>query len=151
MTLQNGQADERRNAHWNRLAPIAVAVGFGMLVATNVLLSLVFSGFFDDTTLTDVQGKTMVAPTATEEVTVWLTSTSTAPTATEEAAPTARPTQDTGDDGMLPTLGRGPGGDATSLPQYIALGLLALSGFALIATTLLVRRRVIGTWFRRSS
>jgi hypothetical protein len=151
MTLQNGQADERRNARWNRFSVIAMAVGFGMLVAANVLLSLVFSGFFDGTTLTDVRGSTMVAPTATAEVIVRLTPTSTVPTATEEAAPTAEPTQDAGADGMLPALGRGPGGGTTSLRQYLALGFLALSGFALLGTTLLVRRRVSGTWFRRSS
>ena len=180
MTLQNGPADERRNARWNRLSHIAMAVGFGMLVAANVLLSFVFSGFFDVATLTDPQGNTVVAPTATEEITVWLDPTSTAPTATEETAPTAEPApteepapttepalteepaptakpppteeaapttepaQDTDADGMLPTLGSGPGRDATSLRQYVALGFLALSGFALIGTTLLVRRRVSG-------
>ena len=92
------------------------------------------------TTLTDPQGNTIVAPTANGEITVRLNPTSTAPTATAEAAPTAEPAQDTGADGMLPTLGSGPGRDATILRQYIALGLLALSGFALLGTALLVRR-----------
>ncbi len=160
MTLQNGPADERRNAFWNQLSLIAMAVGFGMLIAANVLLSLVFSGFFDGATLTDPQGNTVVAPTATVEPSPTTEPPPTAepaPTATEEPAPTAEPAptteppQDTDADGMLPTLGSGPGRDATSLRQYVALGFLALSGFALIGTTLLVRRRVSGAWFHRSS
>ena len=146
MILQNGQADERRNARWNRLSIIAMAVVFGILVSANVFLSLVFGGFFSGTTLTDPQGNTMVAPAATEEVTVRPNPTSPAPTATEEAAPTAaptaEPTQDTGAKGLLPTMGSGPGKGVTSLRQYIAVGFLALSGFALVATALLVRRRV---------
>ncbi len=142
MTLQNGQANERRDTRWNRLSLIAMAVVFGILVSANVFLSLVFGGFFSGTTLTDPQGNTMVAPTATGEVTVRLNPTSTAPTATEEAAPTAEPMQDTGANGLLPTMGSGPGKGVTNLRQYIAVGFLALSGFALVGTALLVRRRV---------
>ena len=93
-------------------------------------------------TLTDPQGNTTLAPTANGEVTVRLNPTSTAPTATAEAATTAEPAQDTGTVGVLPALGSGPDRDATSPRQYLALGFLALSGFALLGTALLVRRRV---------
>ena len=68
MTLQNGQADERRNARWNRLSLIVMAIVFGILISANVLLSLVFSGFLSGTTLTDSQGNMMVAPTATSSL-----------------------------------------------------------------------------------
>ncbi len=167
MALQNSQADEQRNSRWDRLSLVAMAVVFGILVSANVLLSLIFSGVFSGTTLTDPQGNIIVAPTATVEITAEPTVAPTgeptveptaaptaeptaaptaeptaAPSAEPTAAPTAEPTQDTGAKGLLPTMGSGPGKGVTSLRQYIAVGFLALSGFALVGTALLVRRRV---------
>ncbi len=46
MTLHVDGGDQRRNARWNRLSLIAMAVGVGMLVSAVVLFGLVLGGSF---------------------------------------------------------------------------------------------------------